>query len=144
MPAGRIGIVRQCWQYLVVEDADIPVQYGPYDPLYELRGTGGAATIIWKLRLSSGELQVPKYELASGLIETGYGYPELPRFRWIRFPWGSNTPVFWMVPEDTTLSLFADIQAGKDSVSSIGGRLAGYTQPISSFSQHNTRHGWQW
>lgn len=144
VPWGRIGIVRQCWQWLQIADATIPPLAGPYDAIYHARGAGGPASIVWKLRLSSGELLGPKLTLTTGLIETGYGFPELPRFSQIRFPWGSNAPVFWMVPEDTTLSLFCDIVSGKDEVQSIGGRLAGYTQPISSYSQHNTRHGWQW
>lgn len=143
VPWGRIGIARQCWQWLEIKDAVSVVLPTPFDAMAHFRTTN-FIDILWRLRFVSGEVNGPRRYGDSNWISSGYGFPELPNFDYIRFPWGSNAPVFWRIPENTTLMMFCDIKQGKDDVVRFGGRIAGYTQPISDASQHNTRYGWQW
>ena len=147
VPHGRIGVIRQCWQWLELSNpiAAPPVIGTPFDALAHTRDLGGnPVNILWQLRLYQGHKTGPLEVANQNKVSFGYGYPGFANWSDLRFPWGSAAPVFWLVPENFTIVLYADIQTGKTLVSSVGGRLAGYTQVISKDSVWNTRHGFQW
>ena len=148
VPWGSIGVVRQAWQYLELKDppATPPVLGTPYDGLDYSRSTAvpGNVDILWKLRLIRGKVKGAYVNAPQQSLPVGQGYPRIANWTENRFPWGSNAPVFWLVPENMSLCLYADIRVGDLYIENIGARLAGYVQTISKTSQHNTRHGFTW
>jgi len=146
-PWGSIGVVRQAWQWLELKDppATPKVLGTPFDAMYHTRSTPpGTVDILWKLRLIVGQVKGSYVNQPQNTLPFGQGYPRFANWSELRFPWGSNAPVFWLVPENMTLCMYADIRVGDLYIESIGARLAGYIQTISKESQYNTRHGFTW
>lgn len=141
VPQGRIGIVRGCWQWYAIEGTpDDWIKPGPFNARF-------AQNISWKLRLSSGKVDGPKGIIPAANNIPGEGLWEIPNWTENRFPWGSNAPVFWKIPTNHTLRFWATVPFDAATVTAhmeLGGRLWGYTQPISQAAQYNTRHGFQW
>lgn len=142
---GRIGIVRGLWQWGEMEQPGsgiTPIIASPYDARLFLRN---GVDVSWHLRLSYGITTGELVQIASpNALPLGDGYRELPNWYDVRFPWGTNAPVFWTVPTNHTLRLFVKINFGVPQIESIGGRMWGYTQSINKYAQQNTRHGWEW
>jgi len=148
-PHGRIGVVRGCWQWGELRPlpsaAESSVLDREINSIYDARFfERNGVLIIWKLRLSYGVEESNLVSLPATSAAFGDGYRELPNWYENRFPWGTNTPVFWTVPENHTLRLFALVIDDVARMQSLGARLWGYTQAITKSAQVNTRHGWQW
>jgi hypothetical protein len=147
VPRGSIGVVRQLWQWLEIKNAPAtpPVISTPFDALGHTRDTGQAEIdILWKFRLFHGKRRGPLFIGPSGNLPSGWGYPRFSDCRELRFPWGSNAPVFLLVPEHHTFIAYGDILLGKNEIDTMGIRISGYIQTISRHSLHNSRHGFTW
>lgn len=146
VPTGRIGVVRQIWQWIEIRNppATPPVVGTPYDARTDSRDNANPITLLWKLRCTSGRRNVPLIEASASLNPPGWPLTTLPNWKEYRFPWGSSVQVFLLIPEHTTLSLYVQATRGADYVDYLGGRLAGYTQTMTSIAQQNARHGFQW
>ena len=117
VPRGSIGVVRQLWQWLELKNppATPPVVSTPFDALGHTRDTGqNPIDIHWKFRLFHGKRRGPLYVGASGNLPKGWGYPRFSGCRELRFPWGSDAPVFLLVPEHHTFIAYGDILLGKN------------------------------
>lgn len=147
VPRGHVGFVRQIWQWLEIKNppATPPVISTPFDALGHTRDTGDEAIdILWKFRLFYGQRRGPLSVGASGNLPRGRGYPRFSSCSELRFPWGSDAPVFLLVPEHHTFIMYGDIKDGKNVVDTMGARISGYIQTISPDSMYNSRHGFQW
>jgi len=147
VPRGSIGVVRQIWQWLEIKNppATPPVISTPFDALGHTRDTGDdPIDINWKFRLFHGQRRGPLYIGASGNLPSGWGYPRFSDCKELRFPWGSNAPVFLLVPEHHTFIAYGDILLGKNIIDTMGVRISGYIQTINKESLFNSRHGFTW
>lgn len=140
----EVGVVKYCGTYIEIESPDPPYYkyLEPGDPY----AVGRAGTVVrWILRLHQGTFQSlgPQWSgTYAGCL--GYGYGPLPFWEDYRFRWGRTAnDVWWLVPRDHALRLYAWIKSTSDPVLRLTGRLQGYTQPVHTLpAGYNVSHGW--
>jgi len=140
------GFVKLCWTYARVADEGI-IELDFTNPFAVQEALGLGFDVNWYLRLVQGDFQETWPPPYVGPIAQfgGYGYEPLPQWSDYRFQWGSwKKEVFWLVPQYHKLSLLFEYgNAQNDTLTMIGGRLQGYTQPIDVRpTGWNVSHGW--
>lgn len=144
---GEYGIVKTIWTWQELAANGTTPAGGsgtPYDPRILDRN---GITIRWILRFSAAWPSVPPIAIqVLPQYIPGNAPPCLGYWDDGRFTWGTpNNGVFIAVPPGQYLRLFAHVIAGADKLAAIGGRLAGYTQPLHGpLSKLNPQKGFNW
>jgi hypothetical protein len=150
VPKNRVGIVRNIqtgigFQALEPNSNDL-LRWPRGDALYHQRPLAasdyGLFRCHWMLRTETlnSENGNPKsyrvvdpYNGCGNLGIPGLPFNKLPWWQEMLFMWGSDHPQFWIIPENTILSLWLGNPNGYESnVIHASGLLQGYTQPQGS------------
>lgn len=148
VPKNRVGIVRSIQTGLGFQDTTPASQNVPRwprgDAFWHRRSLGdnyGDFDCDWMLRTETmnSENNDPKtyrvvdYDGCSALKVPGLPFSKLPFWQEMAFLWGSDHGVFWIIPENTILSLWVGNPNNTGGyVRYVQGMLKGYTQPQGS------------
>jgi hypothetical protein len=139
------GFVRLIWTYAEIEIEGDVVVIEWQDP-FALQRFLPDVTVTWFLRLEQGIFQkhFPVQFAGPTAQVFGNGYSKLPEWADYRFMWGRTaTNVFFLVPQNHALRLYARIDGANADLRALGGRLQGYTQSIDvKATGFNVTHGW--